>query len=124
MNFMKYFIFLLFFVLSSCSSINNLNLKVVEIGAIDSTHCYYKIKGNHVNTLLKDTCGLFSCGDSLKLKPTEFNRGTIYNLSGIYPCNEFSVYEVKKGNSLIVFTQVDSIKYDFDGINKFRLIKK
>lgn len=121
---MKHFIFLLFVFLSSCSSIQNLNLKVVEVGVVDSTHCYYKIKGNHVNTILKDTCGLFCSGDNLRLKPTEFGQGTVYNLVSIYPYNDFSTYKIKRENSVICFKQSDSIKYDFSGIRKFRLIKK
>lgn len=120
----SFFIFFLFLFVSSCSYLNKLNLCVTNITSIDSTHSCYTIKWNKNKTFLKDTSGLFNIGDSLILKPTEYGGGLMYNLNSIYPCEEFSFYEVKSGNSKLFFKQVDSIKYDFNGINKFRLIKK
>jgi len=118
-----FILFLLLFV-SSCSYLNKLNLCVTNITIIDSTHSCYTIKGNKNKTFLKDTCGLFNIGDSLILKPTEYSGCLIYNLNSISPCQEFSFYEVKRGESKLFFKQIDSIKYDFNGINKFKLVKK
>lgn len=120
----SFFIFFLLLFVSSCSYLNKLNLCVTNITSIDSTHSCYTIKGNKNKTFLKDTSGLFNIGDSLILKPTEYSGGLIYNLNSISPCEEFSFYEVKRGKSKLFFKQIDSIKYDFNGINKFRLIKK
>jgi len=120
---MKYLPFLI--LLTSCSpNINKLILNVDSVNTNDFCTCNYHLSGLHNKTILTDTCGIFKSGDKLKLKPTTFNHGVIYELHSVMPFEHgFSQYEVKRKKSKITFTELDSVVFDFSTSNKFRLIK-